>query len=198
MVRLLYRASRWQLVCTHECGIAYIACTGDGSVDLTCVSGLSCAERAIALESLEHNAAANDAAVAVLNENAGLGLETDSAFASKSGGNAADNDAEVEEGLGLETDTAFAGHSGGNAADNDAEVEEGLGLETDTAFAGHSGGNAADNDAEVDSTVGEQADDFFGGDADKKAARSDDASAPRNYLAGMDYKAPNYLQGSGW
>jgi hypothetical protein len=81
------------------------------------------AERSIALESLEHNAAANDAAVQALNENAGLGLETDSAFASKSGGNAADNDVEVEDGLGLETDTAFAGHSGGNAAANDAEVD---------------------------------------------------------------------------
>ena len=81
------------------------------------------AEPRVELESLEHNAAANDAAVQALNDNAGLGLETDSAFASKSGGNAADNDAEVEDGLGLETDTAFAGHSGGNAAANDAEVD---------------------------------------------------------------------------
>lgn len=131
----------------------------------------ACAERAIALESLEHNAAANDAANQALNANAGLGLQTDSAFTSK---------------------------SGGNAASNDAAVDEGLGLETDSAFAGHSGGNAADNDAEVDGAVGEEADDFFGGDSVKKDARSDDAGAPRNYLAGLHYRAPNYLAGRGW
>ena len=75
-----------------------------------------------------------------------------------------------------------------------------LGLDTDEAFANYADkdANAADNDAEVDGTVGEEADDFFGGSGMKKARSSDDASQPRNYLAGMDYRAPNYLQGRGW
>ena len=100
-------------------------------------------------------------------------------------------------GMGLAIDSAFASHSGGNAAANDAPVEDGLGLETDSAFAGRSGGNAADNDADVDDS-GEEADDFFGGSSSTKSARRDSAGQPRNYLAGLDYKAPNYLAGHGW
>ena len=57
------------------------------------------------------------------------------------------NDAEVEEGLGLETDTAFAGHSGGNAADNDAEVDSTVGEQADDFFGGDADRKAARSDS---------------------------------------------------
>ena len=56
------------------------------------------AERAIALEGgLDHNAAANDAALAGLSANEGMGEAIDASFTSHSGGNAAANDAVVDE-----------------------------------------------------------------------------------------------------
>ena len=110
--------------------------------------------------------------------------------------NAAANDAAIDPDS-EKMDSIFAGKSGGNAAANDTSIDtDSNGV--DAAFSGHSGGNAASNDAAVDNAVGEEADNFFGGSAVKSARNSDDAGQPRNYLAGMDYRAPNYLQGQGW
>jgi hypothetical protein len=123
-------------------------------------------EYPVALEGdLAHNAAANDVALEGLHANAGMGEAIDA---------------------------SFTGHSGGNAADNDAEVDGSLGEQADDFFGGKDrGGNAAANDAEVDDQ-GEQADDFFASDNGKRGARArSDASQPRNYLAGMGYRAPN-------